>query len=374
MIHNHEWWWRFFPKKELTQVYLSLFLRSFAISLIGIFVPIYFYQELGFSLVQTLSFYAFYSVVMAASMPLAASFASRFGVKHSVMLSMPLYIIFLFLMYLMPTLRMNLMIPAAIVGISLAFYWTGMHLTFYHASDHQHRGEEFGKREGLTILAGLVGPLLGGLMIISLGFKSVFLLSSVILILSSVIIFRTDDEYPTFHFSVRTMWDKKYWQNSLFFVCRGSQVMANGVIWPLFVFSVVGGYFSLGLMGSILSAVTALLLFIVGKFSDHVDKRAIIRGVAGFESLSWILKAFSTTSAHIFGATIFGAITNGIQDSPLGALEYDKAKGEPLHYFVSRELFISLGRILMVLVVIMLNSLSGGLLFQSIINLAALLF
>ena len=57
--HNEHFWWRFFPHKELTQVYISSAIRSFAISLIGLFIPLYLYVERGFSLQQTLYFFIF---------------------------------------------------------------------------------------------------------------------------------------------------------------------------------------------------------------------------------------------------------------------------------------------------------------------------
>ena len=81
-----------------------------------------------------------------------------------------------------------------------------------------------------------------------------------------------------------------------------------------------------------------------------------------------------TTIGGVFTSTSLAALTYGIRESPLGALEYDKAQGEAASYFVTREIFICLGRILILTVVLMTNSLSGGLLFQGVINLAAFLF
>jgi MFS family permease len=374
MIHHHEFWWRFFPHKELTQVYISAALRSFAISLIGLFVPLYLYQEMGFSLPQTLSFYILYSIIFAISTPLAAKFCTRFGVKHSVLFSTPVYIIFIVLLYLLPTVAIPLAILSVPAGISLAFYWMGMNLAFHHASDHKHRGEELGKNRSFNILASMLGPLLGGSLITFIGFKAVFTLASAILFLSTGVLLLGKENHVRYHFSVRSLVDRRHWQNSLFFVSRGTMVMANGVVWPLFAYSILGNYVSLGIVGFLLSGISAALLWIVGRYSDRTDKRTIIRGVTGFESLSWFIRAISSTATHIFGATIFSALTIGIRESPLGALEYDKAQGNVASYFVTREIFICLGRILLLTIVLMTNSLTGGLIFQGIASFAALLF
>ena len=149
--------------------------------------------------------------------------------------------------------------------------------------------------------------------------------------------------------------------------------MTAGVIWPLFIFSILGDYFSLGIVGSVTAGVSGILIWIMGEYSDHTNKRKIIRWSVAFESLSWFIRAAVNTIAGVFGATIFGALVHGVIESPMGALEYDKIKGKMAYYFVSREVFICLGRILVILVVLISDSLMGGMIFNGIISFAALL-
>ena len=323
---------------------------------------------------EMLSFYIFFPTVLAIMAPVAGKFCSRFGVKHSVIFSMPFYVVFLGLLYFIPLFRTPLIILGALVGISLAFYWVAMHQIFHQASDKKHRGEEFGKRRALMICGALVGPVLGGFLIRYIGFKIVFILASLLLLASGLVLFLSKEKHTKYHFSFRSITNKDHWRNSLYFVSRGAETIANGLVWPVFIFFILGDYFSLGIVGSILSGVSAILVWIFGKYSDKIGKRKVVRWIAGFESLSWFLRALVTTVSQVFGATIFGAITSGIRTAPLGAREYDKAKGEVAAYFVSREVFIALGRILMVLVLIMTDSLTGGLVFQGFVSLASLLF
>lgn len=374
MISHHESWWRFFPRNELNQVYLSAALRSVAVSLLGLFVPLYLVNEQGFSLEETLIFFIFYAVVFAVFSPVAAKFSSRFGVKHSVLISIPFYLSFVFSLYLLEKMAFPLVLIAAFLGLSQAFYWMGMNLVFHHASHHQHRGEEVGKKSVITIISTTIGPLLGGLLITLVGFNVVFVLAAILLSLAAVVLFASREEHVPYHFSVRSVLNKRHWKDSLFFVSRGTHYIADGVLWPLFIFVILGSYFSMGLVGSLLSGISALLLLTVGKYSDHVSKRKIIRWTTGIEGLSWIFRAMVSSTGHVFGATIFGAVAYGLRESPVGALEFDKAKGEVAAYFVSREAFICLGRILMLALVLMTNSISGGLIFQGFASLAALIF
>ena len=374
MDHHHNFWWRFFPKKELTQIYFSAALRSFAVSLLSIFLPLYLYKEMGYSFNQTILFFILYSVVFAIFCPLGAKFASRFGTKHSVLVSIPFYLAFLFLLYNLSTFKVPLFVLSFLVGIYLAFYWMGMHLVFHHASDYEHRGKEVGIRQGVIILSTLFGPLVGGFLIKYVGFKIVFIIASIMLFLAAFVLFFSKENKVKYNFSIRSLIDKKHWENSLFFVSRGSRVMAAGVIWPLFIFFILNDYFSLGIVESLAAGITAFLILITGRYSDKVSKRGIIGVIAGFEGLSWFLRAAISTITQVYGITIFGAITYGIFEAPVGAMEYDKAKNNIVGYFVGREIYICLGRILVLLIVLMTNSLSSGLIFNGLATFTALLF
>jgi len=121
----------------------------------------------------------FYSLIFALTTPLAAKFASYYGVKHSVLISVPFYLGFVGLLYALPYLDTPLVIISSLMGLSQAFYWMGMHLVFHHASDHDHRGEEVGKRVSAALLArfthvhmDIVGPLslINNFSYIALGF------------------------------------------------------------------------------------------------------------------------------------------------------------------------------------------------------------
>ncbi|MFH0701657.1 MAG: MFS transporter [Candidatus Woesearchaeota archaeon] len=376
-MHYHHLWWRFFPKKKLTQIYISAAVRYFAVSLISLFVPLYLHQELGYTLNQTLWFFIIYSLALALFSPFSAKFAARFGCKHSILVSVPLYLLFILGLYLLPEGKISLYgmyLIGAVLGASLSFYWMGMHAIFRKVSDCKHRGEEFGKRESISIVATMLGPIMGGLLIKYSGFKIVFVLAALLLFASAFFLFLSKEQHTRYHFSFRSLFYCKDWKNYLFFISRGARAIAAGVVWPLFVFIIIKDYLSLGLIESIPAGICALLIWLIGKYSDHVSKQKILRWVAGFEALSWIGRVFVNSMTQVFGITIFGAVTYGIYESPAGAMEYDKACGNHPSFFISREIFLCFGRVLLLSIVLITNSLSGGLIFNGIATLAAYLF
>lgn len=375
MVNHHPFWWRFYPKKELTQVYFSAALRGFSVSLMAIFIPLYLFQERGFSLSQTLLFFVFYSVMFAVCTPLAAKFSSRFGLKHSILISGPLYMLSIIALYFLPAGPWLLLSASSFLGASQAFYWMGMHLVFFHVSHPRHRGEEVGIRAGVTVIATIFGPLIGGVLITYFGFKVLFMLTGLMLIGSALFLFLSKEKYEKYHFSFKTMFDKRNWRNSLFFASRGSYVIAEGVIWPLFVFFILSSYLSLGIVGSLMSLSSGILLWGSGKYSDHHSNgRKLIRWSTFANSVVWAGQTMVTTAAQVFAVSILFSLTHAVREAPLGALEYNKAKGQIAAYFVNREVFICIGRILLLTLVLITNSLSGGMFFQALANFGAFLF
>src|SRR3989344_3238345 len=130
MFREIEVWRTLLPRQELTQVYLAMAIRSFALSLTSLFVPLYLYKELGYTLEQTLLFFVFYSLIFAISTPLAAKFCARYGVKHCVLLSVPFYVGYIILLQLLPVVATPVVLISTLLGISLGLYWMGMNLGF----------------------------------------------------------------------------------------------------------------------------------------------------------------------------------------------------------------------------------------------------
>ncbi len=374
MPNHHQFWWRFFPKKELYQIYLSVALRSIAISLIGIFIPLYLFHEKGLGLEKTLLFFILYSVVFGISMPLAAKFSSRYGIRHSILFGIPLYLLFVALLYFLPNTAALIIVASSCLGASQAFYWMGMHLAFHHASHPKHRGEEVGTRASVTVLSTMLGPFIGGILITWIGFGAVFVVAAVLLFASGFLLLRSTENHVSYHFSFKSVIDKRHWKDSLFFVSRGTHIIADGVLWPLFIFFILGNYFSMGIIGSLMSLSSILLFWGMGKYSDHADRRRIIRWTSVFDSMIWIAITFVHTTMQVFGITILSSLVRAAHESPTGALEYDKAKGQVAAYFVNREIFICLGRILLLTIVMITNSLTGGFIVQAVANFASFLF
>ena len=75
-------------------MYVSVALRDLALSMYGIFVPLYLFVDLNYSLNKVLLFFLLYAVSVTLSVIPAAKFTSRYGIKHGILISMFLLIIY----------------------------------------------------------------------------------------------------------------------------------------------------------------------------------------------------------------------------------------------------------------------------------------
>jgi MFS family permease len=85
-------------KSELHELYINMALRTFARSLISIFIPLYL-LGLGFDFFIAIGFYGVFAITHAIMGFPAAWLSSKIGLKHLILSSFPFMIIFFLLLY-----------------------------------------------------------------------------------------------------------------------------------------------------------------------------------------------------------------------------------------------------------------------------------
>ena len=96
-MHTHRLL-HFLRNRELNELYASIAIRSFALSMINIFIPIYL-LNLDYSLKQVLIFFVFLTGTHAVTSIHAGKISSKFGFKHAILFSVPLLLIFYLMLY-----------------------------------------------------------------------------------------------------------------------------------------------------------------------------------------------------------------------------------------------------------------------------------
>ena len=366
---------RFLLKKELRAIYLTLAIRDLALSMIGIFVPLYFIKVLNYTINKTLLFYLVYSIIFGISSPLTAKLSARIGFKKSILLSIPFYIAFYFILNSLKTSTTHFAIPAVIIALADSIFWISLHTDFARASDKKHRGEEVGFMFYSTIFVGLMGPLIGGLILTYYNFITLFWVVNSILLICVIPLFFSKEIHEKASFSYKYIFEKTHFKDLLNFIAYGARLVSEGILWPIFLFLIIKRYIGLGFLITLSSVIAIFAAYNFGKITDTKSKNILLRTGAVFYSITWLIRSFFKTVFSVSLITLISSILTIMVDIPFTTKTYDKSlKKNLVEYLVFREIALCIGRSLIIILVILVNSLTGGFIFTGITTLFHLFF
>jgi len=361
MVHHKHHFFHFLRNRELNELYASIAIKSFALSLIGIFIPIFLIQS-GYSLSSVLLFFTVVAGMHALACVPAAKLSARFGFKHSILFSIPLLILALAGLFVLDLASWVFYLTAVIFGVSNGLFWIGFHTDFAKFSKKKTRGSEVGFSRLISLLFSASGPIIGGLILTFAGFKILFVFSSVLLFASTIPLFFSKDIHSPLKFSFGGIFKDRKLRDVLGFVGFGIEMGATYVIWPVFIFFAILGekYTSLGAISSLSLVFSVIFLFMIGRFSDN-HRRLVLRIGASLNAIIWFLKSFVATVFQVLIADIFQGATQTSKDVSFNALSYDKANKEKIsRYIVFREVTINLARAVFFFVMIFVFDLTKG--------------
>ena len=370
MINGHSFnYLKFLLSNELNALYTSIVLRSLAFSMVGIFVPLYLYKELGYGLNQVIYFYLIYSVLFGVfSFFPSIKLVDKLSFKYIVLICSPLYILFFVLLYFLKFNPNLFFVLPAISGFTNALFWLAFHFEFSNISDHDKRGKEIGTWYNFSLIAGLVGPMMGGAILLFSGFSLLFLLVGILMFGSAVPMFFSEHKNKRVEVKLGRVFDRKHIKDGMAFLGSGAVTMVSVVFWPIFIYSILKGYLKMGSLVTAVSLITILFTFIVARLSDKYDRRGLMRIGALLQTIAWFVKMFVRTKLQLVGIYIFSGLSAMGVNVPFLALTYDKSKQRE-EYFVMREAYMCVGRILVLLFVLWSGDLVHGFLFASIFSL-----
>lgn len=333
--------------KKLSEIYVFIVLRALAISMIGIFIPIYLLKELSYSLTDILFFYIVLFVFFGLATPVCARLSSKIGFKHIMMISLGPQLLFFYLLYQLDVFKVPLFLLAVIAGIAEGLFWLSFHINFALSTDKKHRGEEIGLFYILTMVIGVAGPFLGGLILKLYNFQLLFIIAGVLLVVSMIPLLYSEDIYKISPINWDSILKYSSGKDAVKFIVYGVRLTGAGIFWPIFVFFSLLSYLSTGFIISFSSFVIIFFTWFIGKMSDRYDKNLLIRIGSFFEGIVWIIKLFVRSFFSILGAGVLGGAAYTLIDIPFGARVYDRARRSKLvEYLIFREIFLIVGRLI----------------------------
>ncbi|MFH1506471.1 MAG: MFS transporter [archaeon] len=343
----------FFTNRELSEVYVSYAIRALAFSMIGLFIPVFLLQ-MGYPLTEVFLFFFFTELFGIPFAFLSAKLAEHIGFKHTILLSVPVQILFFFLLFALNKSFISLWFVALIYGFAAMLFWMPFHFEFATNSDRKNRGMEFGILQSLSLTVVVIGPLTGAFIISKFSFNALFVIVSILLFLSTFPLFLSKDKKRPFKINFKKYFSKYRREANVFF-SEGIMDNAHLILWPTFVFLILQGIFSLGIIGSLGGLFTAFVPVIIGRVADEMPKGKMMRLGAWFNAPVSILRGFFTPFGWLATWTALSGLTMAIFQVPFLSRFYNKAARRKYEqYIVFREFYLRLGRAFLFCVLIIL--------------------
>ncbi len=371
--------------KGFKALYKSRIVIYIATGLLGLYVPIFLFDIFGGSLQAVAWFYLIGNFIYFLTVAYGAKNLNKFGFRRSLQTAAFFGAVYFTLFYFINESNYKAIVPALII-VLLAYrllYWIPYQVDFAKFSSKKDRGKEISLVGATSNFIAIFTPILAGFIITRFSFQVLFVIAVLLYILSVIPLFKLPRTREKFTWSIKQTWgnffSKKRRPEVLAFMADGAEGSIGTIIWPIFMFQILDGdYLKLGLISTVIVAITIVLQLIVGKYTDKkVNRSKLLRFGSTFYAIGWIIKIFIATAFQIFVVDAYQKLMKIFMRIPFDAMTYEKAADEG-HYIdeftVIREMAINLGRGSMLLLVI-ISSLFANIQITFILGaIAAMLF
>lgn len=314
---HHRHFWRHISFSELAELYVSIMLRVMALSLIGIFIPIYLYQ-LGHSLFDISIFYVILYSSRLIIDPLMQMAVIGWGAKHVIRMSYLLLIITLGLLILIEGVSIPLWLLSLALALATGAFYMPFHLEFSVLKSTKHEGRQLGWLWTLEKISGALGPLVGGTVATYFGIQYVLSAAIVLMVMATVPLFITKETIKTkrlHRLQLSDYW--RYLKHLPAMIGRSADLTVSSLFWPLFVglfilersnvYAGLGLIVTLSLIGAIIGA------NICGKLIDKNKGGSLLRYSSLVSSFASLLRPFITSFQTVLVLNpVAELFTNGI--------------------------------------------------------------
>lgn len=320
---------------SLYALVISSFISRVAMILVGVFSSVYIFQitqNQGFSFVGSISililFFLTHFVAKAIFLFWAEDLSQVHGFKAVIRYSSIPFILFLFFIYLGMNSLPLLFLAAASWGAEAGLYWWGYHGLFSKLAHDGHFAASISKADVAFTIGGLVTPVVGALIIDNYGFGLLMLVSAILMIIS-VFFLGIDHDIKQKHDVKIADVKKSFSQNKsllALFASRGSVLQLHGIIWPLYIFLVLGSILDLGLIISVSTLMSALLMVYVGKYIDKHGERKVLSFASVIITASWILRIGFQGILNFLAIDVTNGLGLRMYMASMDEIAYNRAK------------------------------------------------
>lgn len=340
----------------MTQVYIFESIFMFVKTLVGVFIPLYFYS-LGIDLVSIFIFMAVVSFFKIIFEPISIKVLNSIGFKWTLFISIPLYILFLVSVNNIGYNFRDLLVSAALLASYMAFFWPAMHAEVAHRS--LGNSSQIGNLQLIITIATAFAPVIGGFVLEFSSYQILLLVSFILLVISSIpLLLSPDITLKKIRFNYNTILSYiklKKNRTNIPFYGEGIEGTLVLVVAPLLFFIWMDMNFAtVGLVLTVVSYLTIGFVILFKKIVKRSPKRKLLKSVAKVTSIQWIFRtiAFSIGGILILIAEVIDKMVGkAFYISYVSVLFDVEEKDKLFDYIMQREVAIGISKVVLSLLI-----------------------
>lgn len=347
-------------KHNLSSLFALRVIRDLVNKLSLFFLPIYLYQfgirsglfvslplsDLQRGMVSIAAYYLLARLIVFVTAVPLGNWLQRVGHQKMMQYSYLLHLIGFVCLYLSFGVPL-LIIPAAILdGIQANMFWTSYHTVLSQSSLKQHMGRNLGALQVILQLVGVVSPALSGLIAVTSGLSSLFLIAMAGTILGFIFSLPMGVRYTFDKVSYKEFWS--WLQESGFrklTVSIAGRYINDAAIylWPLYVYIVLGSVDKVGYLYTTSLFLAMQFSFFLGTYIDKAATKRPYLFSGGVLSLIWLVRTQLLGVLGIALVDFFDRLTSNFHWLFFDMILMRRSKGRnALSYFVYREMVMSI--------------------------------
>ncbi len=356
--------------EETPAIYATNVLTELANSLLGIFVPIFIFEQShaypvffksptinGF--LWIIAYYLLTSLTVVISIALLESIIFKLTLKKTMFLSkLALTLSYVFLAMSQHNLYWVLL-SAVFSGIHSNLYWIPYHIFFVKRADDGDGkyGKETGRRDFYVSLATSFGPLLGSLIIARFSFSGIYAFAVFIQLFSTLPIILFVQEEPHRPHAFKDVYrnyllNKKYRNVTLAFSGWEMEGIIYTIFWSLLLYLGLHSLVDIGVLSTLSSIVAMVLLVLIGRWIDSHGKENVHTFGVVLNTLIHVVRPFFVSPIFLYVNGTIDSLNSPLYSVPFNALMYEKSlRGSVSDYIIYREVAMHTTRVFLLLLV-----------------------
>ncbi len=347
--------------KNLKYLYAIRLVRDLANQLMIFFLPLYFFnlrfpfmsrfelsglQEGIFNVAMV--YLLTYVVCFFLAIP-TSRILTKHGVRYGFLLGHLFYCLYALALFFSIENPYLVLTAAVINGLQINLFWNTYHYSLSKHSSENKIGSNLGIINFLLTLLAMIAPALGGIIIVTLGYQTLFLLGLFIILFGVVFSLQLDNVKVRDHISFKefSAWLAEPTFRRLAVSFTGRYFNDASInLWTLYMFILLGSHDSVGYFYSLSLFLALLISYFAGSYIDRDKGRKQFFMSGGFLSFFWVLRGFMLNIWTITIVNAFDKLTASYHWLFFDRSWIMRGKGrEALSYFVYREMIYSLAAI-----------------------------